>query len=385
MNTTADEKDLLQKLRMQFQNAKGNSPYWSKKLAKSDVNEITALEDIGRLPVLRKSELVELQSDRYLGALSTTNSGRPKHIFFSPGPIVEPEPISEKDAWRMSAALLSADFRPEDIVANCFSYHLTPAGIMFDQALQVVGSTVFPAGVQRAETLIDAFHYLSVSAYVGTPDFLKIILEKADDLGRPIGTVSKAVVSGGALFPELKEWYGQRGIRVKQCYGTAELGLIAYETDDDEGMRVADDCIVEIVRPGSNDVVEDGEVGEVVVTTFDPHYPLIRFGTGDLSAFVTAAPSLGKAGKRLKGWLGRADQTTKIKGMFVHPGQIEKVVRQIPGAVRARAEVRLVDGRDQMLFLCEREDQSEYFVTDIKEIIKSECRVNGDVRIVPPK
>ena len=211
----------------------------------------------------------------------------------------------------------------------------------------MVGCTIFPAGVQRVETLIDAFHQLSVTAYVGTPDFLKIILEKADDLGRPIGTVRKAMVSGGALFPELKDWYIQRGIRVKQSYGTAELGLIAYETEDDEpGMRVADDCIVEIVRPGSNEAVEDGEVGEVVVTTFDPHYPLIRFGTGDLSAIVTPAPPPGTAGRRLKGWMGRADQTTKIKGMFVHPGQVEKAMRQIPGALKVRVEVRLVDGRD---------------------------------------
>lgn len=382
----ADEQDLLAKLRAQIRNAKENSPYWSATLADIEADSLATLADIGQLPVLRKSQLIALQSERYLGDLATRNSGRPSHVFFSPGPIVEPEPIAEKDAWRMSAALLNAGFKPEDTAANCFSYHLTPAGLMFDQALQVVGCTIFPAGVQRVETLIDAFHQLSVTAYVGTPDFLKIILEKADDLGRPIGTVRKAMVSGGALFPELKDWYIQRGIRVKQSYGTAELGLIAYETDDDEpGMRVADDCIVEIVRPGSNEAVEDGEVGEVVVTTFDPHYPLIRFGTGDLSAIVTPAPPPGTAGRRLKGWMGRADQTTKIKGMFVHPGQVEKAMRQIPGALKVRVEVRLVDGRDQMLFLCEREDQSPRFIADIKEIVKAECRVNGEIRIVPPK
>ncbi len=373
---------LLKALRRQLANAKGNSPYWSKILAEFEPDDFTSLEDIARLPVLRKSELIEIQSQGHLGGLATAERAAPRRVFFSPGPLVEPEPLTAEDPWRMAPALFSAGFGPDDIVANCFSYHITPAGFMFDAAAQKIGCTVFPAGVQNVDMLVEAFHRLEVSAYAGTPDFLKIILEKADDLGRPVTSIKKAMVSGGPLFPDVKAFYEGRGIELRQSYGTAELGLIAFETGASEGMVIAEDCIVEIVRPGSNTPVANGEVGEVVVTTFDPFYPLIRFGTGDLSAIMNTASPCGRTNRQLKGWLGRADQTAKVKGMFVHPQQVENVVKRLPGILKARLRVESLGGRDEMTFLCEHEEQSESLIPKISEIVKAECRVRGNVVLV---
>lgn len=376
---------LLEALRKQLANAKGNSPYWAEILKDIDPGDITSLEDMARLPVLRKSELIEIQSQSYLGGLATGDPTGPKRVYFSPGPLLEPQPFAEGDAWRMAPALFSAGFGPEDIVANCFSYHITPAGFMFDAAARKIGCTVFPAGVQNVDMLVEAFHRLDITAYAGTPDFLKIILEKADDLGRPVTSIKKAMVSGGPLFPDVKAFYEARGIELRQSYGTAELGLIAFETGNAlEGMVIAEDCIVEIVRPGSNSPVADGEVGEVVVTTFDPFYPLIRFGTGDLSAIVNTESSCGRTNRRLKGWLGRADQTAKVKGMFVHPQQVENVVKRLPGIIKARLQVESLEGRDEMTFLCEHAEQSESLIPEISEIVKAECRVRGNVVLVAP-
>ncbi|MCR9214252.1 MAG: AMP-binding protein [Proteobacteria bacterium] len=376
---------LLEALRRQLVNAKSSSAYWSKILKEVEPDDFTSLEDIAQLPVLRKSELIEIQPQDYLGGLATADRTASKRIFFSPGPLIEPQPMAAADPWRMAPALFSAGFGPEDIVANCFSYHITPAGFMFDAAAQKIGCTVFPAGVQNVDMLVEAFHRLEITAYAGTPDFLKIILEKADDLGRPITGIQKAMVSGGPLFPDVKAYYEARGIELRQSYGTAELGLIAFETGNaSEGMVIAEDCIVEIVRPGSNIPVSDGEVGEVVVTTFDPHYPLIRFGTGDLSAIMSSASSCGRTNRRLKGWLGRADQTAKVKGMFVHPQQVENVIKRLPGILKARLQVESLDGRDAMTFLCEHEERSENLIPEISEIVKAECRVRGNVVLVAP-
>jgi len=395
MNTVFDTREmepaesrnryLVAALRQQLANAKDNSSYWSEILAGVEPDDFVALEDIARLPVLRKSELIDLQALGHLGGLATEKNTVSKRIFFSPGPLVEPEPVAGSDPWRMAPALFASDFGPDDIVANCFSYHVTPAGVMFDAAAQKIGCTVFPAGVQNVDMLVEAFHRLEISAYVGTPDFLKIILEKADGLGRPITAIQKAMVSGGPLFPDAKSFYEDRGIVVRQSYGTAELGLIAFETDvAAEGMIIAEDCIVEIVRPGSDEPVGDGEIGEVVVTTFDPFYPLIRFGTGDLSTIIHEGSFCGRTNRRLKGWLGRADQTAKVKGMFVHPRQVENVVKRMPGVLKARIQVEMRNGRDIMTFLCEHEEQSDHLVPEISEIVKAECRVRGDVVIVAP-
>ncbi|PHQ69896.1 MAG: AMP-dependent synthetase [Sneathiella sp.] len=378
-------RNLVAALRRQLTNAKDNSPYWSEILAGFEPDDFVTIEDIARLPVLRKSDLIDLQTKGHLGGLATEKNTAPKRIFFSPGPLVEPEPVAGSDPWRMTPALFAAGFGPDDIVANCFSYHITPAGVMFDAAAQKIGCTVFPAGVQNVDMLVDAFHRLEISAYVGTPDFLKIILEKADALGRPITTIQKAMVSGGPLFPDAKSFYEDRNIVVRQSYGTAELGLIAFETDvAAEGLVIAEDCIVEIVRPGSDEPVGDGEIGEVVVTTFDPFYPLIRLGTGDLSTVIGEGSSSGRTNRRLKGWLGRADQTAKVKGMFIHPRQVENVVKKIPGVLKARIQIETQDGRDKMTFLCEHEGPPGHLISEISEIVKAECRIRGEVVIVAP-
>jgi phenylacetate-CoA ligase len=395
MNAVFDEREvqspelrnrrLVTALRQQLKNAKDNSPYWSKILKEFEPDSFHELTDIARLPVLRKSDLISLQGKDLFGGLNTDEETKVRRIFFSPGPIIEPQAVAESDPWRMAAALFGAGFCADDVVANCFSYHVTPAGLMFDDAAQKIGCTVFPAGVQNVDILVDAFNRLEVSAYIGTPDFLKIIFEKADDLGRPITGIKKALVSGGPLFPDVKSFYEDRGLVLRQCYGTAELGLIAFETDvAAEGMVIAEDCIVEIVRPGSGEPVADGEIGEVVVTTFDPFYPLIRFGTGDLSTIINEGSSCGRTNRRLKGWMGRADQTAKVRGMFVHPEQVENVVKKMPGILKARIQVENSDGRDKMTFLCEHEDQSSRLIPEISAIVKEECRVRGDVVIVKP-
>jgi phenylacetate-CoA ligase len=395
MNAFFDEREvqspdlrdryLLTALRDQLKNAKENSSFWSRILEEFDPDSFEKLSDIARLPVLRKSELISLQGTELFGDLNTEEVTKVRRIFFSPGPIIEPQPVVDSDPWRMAPALVAAGFDPDDIVANCFNYHVTPAGLMFDNAAQKIGCTVFPAGVQNVDILVDAFNRLEVSAYIGTPDFLKIILERADEQGRPITCLKKAMLSGGPLFPDVKSFYESRGIAFRQSYGTAELGLIAFETDvASEGMVIAEDCIVEIVRPGSTEPVADGEIGEVVVTTFDPFYPLIRFGTGDLSTIIDEGSSCGRTNRRLKGWMGRADQTAKVKGMFVHPEQVENVVKRVPGLLKARIKIESLDGRDKMTFLCELEDQSNPHIPEISEIVKAECRVRGDVVIVEP-
>jgi phenylacetate-CoA ligase len=256
---------------------------------------------------------------------------------------------------------------------------------MFDEAAIQLGCVTFPAGVGNTETLVEAFNHFSIGGYIGTPDFLQIILEKAKGLGRDITSVENALVSGGPLFPAMREWYRNQNINIKQCYGTAELGLIAFETGEPEnGMVVSENCIVEVVRPGTGDPVEPGEVGEVVVTTFDPNYPLIRFATGDLSAILPGASECGRTNMRLKGWLGRADQSTKVRGMFVHPQQVARVIKSFPQIGRARLEISETEGKDQMTFVCELAAEENGIVEKIAQSVRSECRLRADVRVVPP-
>ncbi len=373
---------LMAKLRKQLGHAKSSSPYWQNALADIDPENIQSREDLARLPILRKNDLVTLQAGDDLFGGIATDQGRIKRVFFSPGPIVEPQ-ADVPDPWRMASALYAAGMRKGDLIANCFSYHLTPAGFMFDEAAAKLGATVFPAGVGNTETLVDAFNHFQISGYVGTPDFLQIILEKAKGLGKDISCVRHALVSGGPLFPAMREFYEGENIAVRQCYGTAELGLIAYETEGD-GMVMAEDCLVEIVRPGTGDPVNDGEVGEVVVTTFDPTYPLIRFATGDLSATLPGQADCGRTNGRLKGWLGRADQTTKVRGMFVHPQQIARVVKTYPEIGRARLEVTETDGKDQMSLLCEIANVAPGLLDDIAQTMRAETRLRADIQVVAP-
>lgn len=374
---------LFAALRDQVRHAKTASPHYGATLADVDPGSLTGPDALAALPVLYKSDLVSLQAAAApLGGIATRAPGAFRRLYLSPGPIVEPE--TEGPHWRMERALHAAGFGADDTALNAFAYHLTPAGFMFDHACASLGVTVFPGGVGNTEMQARAIAMLGITGYVGTPDFLKAILEKADEAGLGSATLTKALVSGGPLFPSLREWYEARAIAVRQCYGTAELGLIAYETVPGEGMVIDEHAIVEIVRPGTGVPVADGEVGEVVVTTFNPAYPLIRFATGDLSAILAGHSPCGRTGRRLKGWMGRADQTTKVRGMFVHPRQVAAIVSAFPQLGRARLEVGEEGGRDTLLLRVESADSDPSLVEALAEAIRAECRVRGEVAIVPP-
>jgi phenylacetate-CoA ligase len=309
-------------------------PGYAGSLARIDAAAITTPEALAALPVLRKSELGKAQKAAPpLGGFTGPLAGF-AHVFQSPGPIYEPGGAGQ-DWWRMGRAMYAAGIRKGDVVQNCFSYHLTPAGMMFENAARAIGATVVPAGIGQTELQVRAAHDIGVTAYAGTPDFLKIILDRADADGVKL-KITKAAVGGGALFPSLRKEYADRGIACLQGYGTADLGNIAYESPAMEGMIVDEGVIVEIVRPGTGDPVAPGEVGEVVVTTLNPDYPLIRFATGDLSAVMPGESPCGRTNLRIRGWMGRADQTTKIKGMFVRPEQVAAFVAKHPEVARAR-------------------------------------------------
>ena len=293
---------------------------------------LESLDELASLPVLRKGDLAARQkSEPPFGGWPV---GGHAHVFQSPGPIYEPGGVSP-DWWRFGRFLHACGIGAEDIVQNCFGYHLTPAGMMFENGARAVGARVLPAGTGQTELQVRAAADIGTTAYAGTPDYLKVILEKADEMGERL-KITKAAVSGGALFPQLRQYYADRGIACLQCYATADLGHIAYETAAGEGMIVDEGVIVEIVTPGTGTPVADGEVGEVVVTSLNPDYPLLRFGTGDLSAVLPGESPCGRTNMRIKGWMGRADQTTKIKGMFVRPEQVAALVAALPGVDRAR-------------------------------------------------
>ncbi|MEO1549956.1 MAG: AMP-binding protein [Pseudomonadota bacterium] len=292
------------------------------------------LEDLAKVPVLRKGDLMAAQQAHPpLGGLAGPLEGF-AHVFQSPGPIYEPG-ATGRDWWRFGRFLHACGIGPGDLVQNCFAYHLTPAGMMFENGAAAVGATVLPAGTGQTEAQAQAAHHLGSTAYAGTPDYLKVILDKADEDGLAL-KFTKAAVSGGALFPSLRTAYAERGIACLQCYATADLGHIAYESSAMEGMIVDEGVIVEIVTPGTGTPVEPGEVGEIVVTTLNPDYPLIRFATGDMSAVLPGQSPCGRTNMRIKGWMGRADQTTKIKGMFVRPEQVASLVDKLDGVTRAR-------------------------------------------------
>ena len=304
---------------------------------------VTSPDDLPRLPVLRKSDLARMQAEAPpFGGVPVQNVA---HVFQSPGPIYEPGGVSH-DWWRFGRFLHACGIGAGDVVQNCFGYHLTPAGMMFENGARAVGATTIPAGTGQTELQVRAAAAAGATAYAGTPDYLKVILEKADEMGVTLG-ITKAAVSGGALFPSLRAWYADRGITCLQCYATADLGLIAYETAPDSGMILDEHVIVEIVTPGTGDPVAAGEVGEVVVTTLNPDYPLIRFATGDMSAVMAGQSACGRTNTRIKGWMGRADQTTKIKGMFVRPEQVAELVAAT-GASRARVIADRADETDTL-------------------------------------
>ncbi len=361
--------------------AKANAPAFARLLADIDAETVRTREALARLPVTRKSELLEIQkSARPFGGFAAVKWGKAcRRVFASPGPLYEPE-AARPDYYRLARALFAAGFREGDLVHNTFSYHFTPAGSMMETAAHALGCTVFPAGVGQTEQQVAAMADLLPNAYTGTPSFLRIILDKAEELG-VASTFTKAFVSGEAFPPSIRDAFAARGITAFQAYATADIGLIAYETPAREGMVLDEDIILEIVRPGTGDPVPQGEVGEVVVTTLNPDYPLIRFGTGDLSAVLPGVSPCGRTNVRIKGWMGRADQTTKVKGMFVHPGQVAAVVKRHPEVIRARLVVENPDMNDQMTLFCEvGQGDNAALAGAIAASIRELTKLRGEVR-----
>ena len=346
-----------------------------------DPQDIRSAEALAGLPVLRKSDVGAMQNSRPpLGGLVPGSAADLDYLFQSPGPIYEPG-SDAPDWWRMGRFLHACGFGRGDIVQNCFSYHLTPAGTIFESGARAVGATVVPAGTGNTELQARAAAHLGATAYAGTPDFLKVLLETADELGLDLSAIAKAAVGGGALFPSLRSYYADRGISCLQSYSTAELGSIAYETLPDEGLVVDEGVIVEIVTPGTGDPVEPGTVGEVIVTLLNPDFPLVRFATGDLSAFLPGASPCGRTNVRIAGWKGRADQTTKIKGMFVRPEQVAEFAARHPEIANARIEVAREGEMDVFTLRVEADGgREERYAQSAREILK----VRGKIEICRP-
>lgn len=345
-----------------------------------DPAQVTSVQGLAQLPVLRKSDLGRAQgASAPFGGFTTRDAAAMQHIFQSPGPIYEPGRTSH-DWWRVGRFLHACGVGPGDIVQNCFSYHLTPAGMIFENGARAVGATVLPAGTGQTEMQVRAAHDVGCTAYAGTPDYLKVILDKADAMGLPL-QIRKATVGGGALFPSLRQEYADRGILCLQNYATADLGNIAYESPAQEGMIVDEGVVVEIVRPGTGDPLPPGEVGELLVTTLNPDYPLIRFATGDLSAILPGESPCGRTNMRIKGWMGRADQTTKIKGMFVRPEQVAELVARHPEVKKARVIATREGEMDAMTVQIEASGGD---VIAYQNSVAAVLKLKGVVEIVAP-
>ncbi len=382
------EAALMAALPAQIAHARQASPAFAGILAGVDPAAVTSREALARLPVTRKYELLERQqaerANNVFGGFSTIGYGAAMpRVFASPGPLYEPEG-TRRDYWRMARAIYAAGFRPGELIHNCFSYHFVPAGSMMETGAHALGCTVFPGGTGQTEQQVQAMAELRPAGYIGTPSFLKIIVEKAAELGVPLPTVTKALLSAEALPPSLRDWFAERGIAAYQCYGTADLGLIAYETAAREGLVLDEGVIVEIVRPGTGDPVPEGEVGELVVTTLNTDYPLIRFGTGDLSAVLAGTCPTGRTNTRIKGWMGRADQTTKVRGMFVHPGQVAAIAKRFPQVQRARLVVSGEMANDQMVLQVETFETAEGLALQLAEAVREVTKLRGEVQMVAP-
>ena len=378
------EAELFTLLAAQIAHAQQQAPAIAELLAGVDAANMISRKALQTLPLLRKTELVERQKQQPIfGGLTALAPPALGQIFASPGPIYEPG-ARRPDFWRFARALYAAGFQHGEIVHNCFSYHFTPAGMMFDAGAQALGCAVVPAGVGQTELQVQVMAHVKPQGYVGTPSFLKLILDKADELGVDLSSLNKALVSGEYLPPSLREAFADRGIAVLQCYATADLGLIAYESSAREGMIVDEGIILEIVRPGTGDPVPDGEVGEVIVTALSPEYPLIRFATGDLSAILSGVSPCGRTNRRIKGWMGRADQTAKVRGMFVHPSQVAQVLSKHPEIVRGRLVVERVSDADTMILHCEVAGEvPEPLEDDVVATLRQVCNLRGEVVFVP--
>jgi phenylacetate-CoA ligase len=396
------EAALMQRLAKQVQHAKQHTPAYQQRLHGLRTDQINTRSALATLPVVRKQELMESQlisaAHDVFGGFSAVGWGRsspqtqrPMRVFASPGPIHEPEGRAP-NYWRIARALFAAGFRAGDLVHNAFSYHFTPAGSMMETGAHALGCTVFPAGTGQTEQQVQAIRTLRPNAYTGTPSFLKIILDKAAELGVALPSLQHALVGGEAFPVSVRDGLLARGIQAFQCYATADLGLIAYETSAREGLVLDEDVILEIVRPGTGEPVPDGEVGEVVVTTLNPDYPLIRFGTGDLSAVLPGPCPTGRSNTRIRGWLGRADQTAKVRGMFVHPSQVATIASRHPEVQRARLVVDSETAQDRMTLWVEtaalpdgaKATLSEQLVASMRDVTKLRGEVQfSDIGSLP--
>ena len=383
------EAALLAAVPVQVVHAQTHSAAMAQALHGVDGRAVRTRADLARLPVTRKQELFERQKavraaggDAFGGYSTLAYGGAMPRIFASPGPIYEPEGRAP-DYWRMARAIFAAGFRPGDLIHNSFSYHFTPAGSMMESGAHAVGCSVFAAGVGQTEQQVAALQDLQPAGYIGTPSFLKIILEKAAELGVTFPSVTKALVTGEACPPSLRDWLAARGVAAYQCYATADVGLIAYETPAREGLVLDEQVILEIVRPGTGDTVPEGEVGEVVITSLNPDYPLIRFGTGDLSAVLPGICPSGRTNTRIRGWLGRADQTTKIRGMFVHPKQVDDIAKRFPEVLRARLVVQGEMANDVMTLKVEVHDTlaAQALKSQIAQAVRDVTKLRGDIEL----
>ncbi len=360
------------------------APGWASHLAGVDPQSPTSRAALARLPVLRKSDLAALQKEHPpFGGLNVTPAGKAKRLLMSPGPIFEPEGTAV-DGWGAARACFAAGMRAGDIVHNSFAYHLTPGGFMLEAGAHAIGCAVIPGGVGNTEQQLDAIAHYKPSGYVGTPDFLKILLDAAQKSGKDASSFKRGLVSGAALPGSLRDELRGRGVAVVQCYATAELGVVAYESDAREGLIVNENLILEIVRPGTGDPVAEGEVGEIVVTSFNPDYPMIRLGTGDLSALLPGVSPCGRTNLRIKGWMGRADQTAKVKGMFVHPRQIAEVGQRHPELSRLRLVVGREAEQDTMTLLAECAPADPALAEAIAVSLQAVTKLKGLVKLVAP-
>jgi phenylacetate-CoA ligase len=380
------ERALFERLPGFLAAAMGEVPGLAQWLAGIDPTSVRDRAALARLPVLRKPELMEMQAAHPpFGGFVNMKHVAGRRVFVSPGPIWEPQGIGD-DPGQCARALFAIGVRAGDIVHNAFSYHMTPGAFIMDDGARALGCTVFAAGTGNTEMQVDAAAALKPRIYTGTPDFLKVMLDKAAEAGRDVSSITLGLVSGGALFPSLRADYAGRGLRVYQCYATAEFGVIAYESAGERGephpgMIVNENLIVEIVRPGTGDPVAEGEVGEVVVTSLNPAYPLVRLGTGDLSAILPGASPCGRTGVRIRGWMGRADQRTKVKGMFVDPKQIAEVVARHEGIARARLVVSREGAMDAMALHVEPASGAVPDTSAIEASLRDVTKIGGRVTI----
>ncbi|HMN21359.1 MAG TPA: AMP-binding protein [Ottowia sp.] len=383
------EASLMAALPRQIAHAQARSAAMAEILAGVDAAAVTSRAALARLPVTRKSELLARQQasraagrDAFGGFAAVGWGAAMRRVYASPGPIYEPEGTAT-DYWRTARALYAAGFRAGDLAHNAFSYHMTPGAFIVESGALALGCTVFPAGTGQTEQQLQAITELRPNAYIGTPSFLRILLEKAEEGGVDLRCLSKGMVSAEPFPPSLRDWFAERGITAYQSYATADIGLIAYETLAREGLVLDEGVIVEIVRPGTGDPVGEGEVGELVVTVLNPDYPLIRFGTGDLSAVLPGACPTGRTNVRIRGWMGRADQTTKVRGLFVHPGQVAEVVKRFPEVSRARLVVSGEMARDEMTLRVECPG-AEGLAARIAEAVRDVTKLRCEVELVAP-